>query len=472
MNRKKIMSALAAGLVFGSMIAVPISSYAAEAANGSENVLNVKSTAETYREQGEKLYNEGKYEEAATAYEKAAKEEKSNDEYWFMCGLSYYMANSYQKATDYFEKAIELNPSNADSYLFCGHSWLLRGLNSVQDGSRKIGFGKPIWDFFKNACKYADRAVELASNASSTQCMAGQIAAMSGNMAKKIGFDSYFVNEFYQKAYNRYRKAIELDPNNNLAQKGFSEFIQNHPEYGSMPSAPSVQGGAGTQTVTANGDYGFVQTLGNGPVQFVPRMVHDGTARYYVAGVPANGFLNIQDRSCPPTAPDSHKPLYIIYDVDTYPSFSQNTVRAIFSYDDATNTFTLYDRYYDFSRPVRKIRIIDKDTVEGSYWDGETYSENNPLVIQFKYVNTLPDHSPDRDGCTWTGWDLENDIPAPIDVYFDIDKYVDPFYMKLSYELVYAADNNEVGLDGLFAFLARKGNVGYAPPAGSRVKYY
>lgn len=241
---------------------------------------------------------------------------------------------------------------------------------------------------------------------------------------------------------------------------------------GGGAGSASPSGSTGMQSVTANGDYGFVQTLGNGPVQFVPRMVHDGTARYYVAGVPANGFLNIQDRSCPPTAPDSHKPLYIIYDVDTYPSFSQNTVRAIFSYDDATNTFTLYDRYYDFSRPVRKIRIIDKNTVEGSYWDGETYSENNPLVIQFKYVNTLPDHSPDRDGCTWTGWDLENDIPAPIDVYFDIDKYVDPFYMKLSYELVYAADNNEVGLDGLFAFLARKGNVGYAPPAGSRVKYY
>lgn len=228
---------------------------------------------------------------------------------------------------------------------------------------------------------------------------------------------------------------------------------------------------AGAQAVTANGNYGFIQTFGNGPVEYVPRMIHGGT-RYYVAGVPANGFLTIQDRICPPTAPDSHKPLYIIYDVDTYPSFSQNTVRAIFSYDNVTNTFTVYDRYYDFSRPVRKIRIIDQNTVEGSYWDGETYSENNPLTIQFKYVKTLPDHSPDRDGYTWTGWDLENDEPAPIDVYFDLDKYVDPFYMNLSYELVYAKDNNEVGLDGLFAFLARKGNVGYAPPAGSRVKYY
>ena len=276
MNRKKIMSALAAGLVFGSMIAVPISSYAAEAANGSEKVLNVKSTAETYREQGEKLYNEGKYEEAATAYEKAAKEEKSNDEYWFMCGLSYYMANSYQKATDYFEKAIELNPSNADSYLFCGHSWLLRGLNSVQDGSRKIGFGKPIWDFFKNACKYADRAVELGPNASSTQCMAGQIAAMSGNMAKKIGFDSYFVNEFYQKAYNRYRKAIELDPNNNLAQKGFSEFIQNHPEYGSMPSAPSAQGAQG-QSSAPTGDL-------NAEAVQIQKWLQEGKIKAYNAG--------------------------------------------------------------------------------------------------------------------------------------------------------------------------------------------
>ena len=267
---------------------------------------------------------------------------------------------------------------------------------------------------------------------------------------------------------------VSLQPDSNLLQviKQYRPDVVNEILAYNSGDTRNVTPSAGTQAVTANGDYGFIQTLGNGPVQFVPRMIHDGGTRYYVAGVPANGFLSIQDKICPPTAPDSHKPLYIVYDIDTYPSFSQNTIHAIFSYDDETNTFTLYDKYYDFSRPLRKIRIIDQNTVEGSYWDGETYSENNPLTIQFKYVKTLPDHSPDRDGYTWTGWDLENDEPAPIDVYFDLDKYVDPFYMNLSYELVYAKDNNEVGLDGLFAFLARKGNVGYAPPAGSRVKYY
>lgn len=473
MERKKILSALVAGLVFGSMVAEPIASYAAEAANGSENVLNVNSTAKTYYEQGEKLYNEGKYEEAANFFKKAAEEAKTNDAYWADCGAAYYMAESYQHATEYFEKAIKLNPSKANNYAWCSLCWLQRGIHSSQDKSRMFGFGKPIWDFFKKACEYADHAASMAPNDSNIQASAGNVAAIAGNYAKAYGIRRQTSPEkLYQIAYNRIRKAVELDQNNETAQNYLSNFLKIHPEYGSMSPVPSVQGGAGTQTVTANGDYGFIQTFGNGPVQFVPRMIHDGGTRYYVAGVPANGFLTIQDRSCPPTAPDSHKPLYIVYDVDTYPSFSQNTIHAIFSYDDETNTFTLYDKYYDFSRPLRKIRIIDQNTVEGSYWDGETYSENNPLTIQFKYVKTLPDHSPDRDGYTWTGWDLENDEPAPIDVYFDLDKYVDPFYMNLSYELVYAKDNNEVGLDGLFAFLARKGNVGYAPPVGSRVKYY
>ncbi len=267
------------------------------------------------------------------------------------------------------------------------------------------------------------------------------------------------------------------------------EHNRNHPLQIEVSNAPIT--GSEAQTVTANGDYGFVQTLGDGPVQFVPRMIHtpptyprerDSITRYYVASVPANGILTSKDQICPPTAPDSHKPLYIIYDILTYSSFSTITIHAIFSYDDATNTFTLYDRFYDFSRPLRKIHIIDKNTVEGTYWDDETYSEDNPLVLQFKYVKALPDNASDRDGFAWTGWDLENDIPAPIDVYF-----VGNFgasNLKLDYELVYAVsgwndpnDRNkycfdEVGLDGLFAFLARKGNVGYAPPAGPRYEYW
>lgn len=295
-----------------------------------------------------------------------------------------------------------------------------------------------------------------------------------------VGKRKAFILEYLNKDYNPKKGNYDISTiKQNSFDYGDSEqkvmqwISQNRPSLlEEINKANGDTVSVGTQTVTANGDYGFVQTLGNGPVQFVPRMIHDGGTRYYVAGVPANGFLSIQDRICPPTAPDSHKPLYIVYDIDTYPSFSQNTIHAIFSYDDETNTFTLYDKYYDFSRPLRKIRIIDQNTVEGSYWDGETYSENNPLTIQFKYVKALPGDDSDRDGCAWTGWDLENDVPAPISVYFDLDKYVDPFYMNLSYELVYAKDNNEVGLDGLFAFLARKGNVGYAPPVGSRVKYY
>ena len=255
MNRKKIMSALAAGLVFGSMIAVPISSYAAEAVNDSGKVLNVKSTAETYVAQGEKLFAEGKYEESAILFEKAAKEAKNNDEYWADCGAAYYMAESYQHATECFEKAIELNPSHADYWRGCGQSWLQRGIQSSQDKSRMVGFGKPIWDFFRNACSYLDRAVTLAPNDPVIQYNAGRVAEISGNYAKVYGIRRQSSpKELYQKAYNRYRKAVELDHNNETAQNDLSIFLKIHPEYGSQPSAQGAQGQSSAPTGDLNAE--------------------------------------------------------------------------------------------------------------------------------------------------------------------------------------------------------------------------
>ena len=484
MERKKILSALVAGLFFGSMVAEPIASYAAEAANGSENVLNVNSTAKTYYEQGEKLYNEGKYEEAANFFKKAAEEAKTNDAYWADCGAAYYMAESYQHATEYFEKAIKLNPSKANNYAWCSLCWLQRGIHSSQDKSRMFGFGKPIWDFFKKACEYADHAASMAPDDSNIQASAGNVAAIAGNYAKAYGIRRQTSPEkLYQIAYNRIRKAVELDQNNETAQNYLSNFLKIHPEYGSMSPVPSVQGGAGTQTVTANGDYGFVQTLGNGPVQYSARMIHtpptpyvqnDGITRSYVSGVPAAGLHCEHGQFIPPVAPDSGKPLYIIYrGQDSEWAFKDNRIEhwiyAVFSYDDETNTFTLYysSRGTDCTA-YKKIHIVDENTVEvdrvgdsGSFEDGPHFT--------YEYKKAERDFDgwwnewQDADGYEWQatytsdGWvnTSEFNLIERVPVNISADKKC----------------HNEVGLDGLFVFLVRKGNVGYAPPNTATLQY-
>ena len=490
MERKKILSALVAGLVFGSMVAEPIASYAAEAANGSENVLNVNSTAKTYYEQGEKLYNEGKYEEAANFFKKAAEEAKTNDAYWADCGAAYYMAESYQHATEYFEKAIKLNPSKANNYAWCSLCWLQRGIHSSQDKSRMFGFGKPIWDFFKKACEYADHAASMAPDDSNIQASAGNVAAIAGNYAKAYGIRRQTSPEkLYQIAYNRIRKAVELDQNNETAQNYLSNFLKIHPEYGSMSPVPSVQGGAGTQTVTANGDYGFVQTLGNGPVQFVPRMVHkpptqpavgDGITRSYVSGVPAGGIRCLHGEFIPPVAPGSGKPLYIIYRNMLYDTsagwgkrktVSENWLIGIFSYDDETDTFTLYES----STPYKTMHIVDKNQIEIERWSSSTgVSQDNPEHFIVKYEKAVissdwdgaPNRPCDTDGYGWMliFEDAPEEYQTEVGGWDWLTASIDAQNGGISYA-------NEVGVDGLFVFLARKGQVGYAPPANDNVEY-
>jgi tetratricopeptide (TPR) repeat protein len=64
---------------------------------------------------GYKLYEQGKYEEAAQAYEEAIKLSSTQWGYYFNLGLSYKKLNKKEEAVAAFQKAVELNPESFSS---------------------------------------------------------------------------------------------------------------------------------------------------------------------------------------------------------------------------------------------------------------------------------------------------------------------------------------------------------------------
>ncbi len=288
--RKKISIALAAWFVMGSVFAAPVAAPVAEAASES---VKLKSTAETYASQGEKLLNEGKYEEAGEAFRKAA-EETNNDELWAMCGLSYIKAENYKKALDPCKKAVKLKPNEGLYNFYYGFSlWCYAGV---------VRAGKPLSSFsgtdeMDRGDQYVKRAAELLPNDVTVQMTAGAIAEKYANYLTSIGGYRSYIDEEYQRAYQHFRRAVEIDPSKTENVERLNRFVNTHSEYGfqpynqalqpAQPAGNTTQPSAGGQQETG---YGVNFTiLESGAVEFVPRrgvavtdlLIHEGVP-YYV----------------------------------------------------------------------------------------------------------------------------------------------------------------------------------------------
>lgn len=241
------MSALAAGFIVSSIVAVPISSYAAEAANESGKVLKMKSPAETYAAQGQKLFDEGKFKEAGEAYEKAAEEAKNNDEYWFMCGFSLFKAESYRAASGALKKALKLKPNEGLYNCYYGLSlWNLAIADYSIYMEKKMDQGD----------QYVKRAAELMPNDVNVQMTAGTIAENYANYLVRTGGYRSYINEEYKRAYRHFRRAAEIDSSK---IENLNRFVSEHSEYGFQSFAPSAPV-SGVRNVTPSGG---VQTGGD-----------------------------------------------------------------------------------------------------------------------------------------------------------------------------------------------------------------
>ncbi len=235
MKLKKIAVALAAGLTLGTMFVAPVTASVSEAA--SESVMKLKSPAETYATQGEKLFNEGKFEEAGEAFRNAAKEDEKNDEYWFRAGKAFYKAEKFISAADCIKKAVKLKPDNGNYNKWLGVAYwkqIFQSRNVSKD------------TLIERATKYTGRAAELMPNDIDAQLTAGIIQEKAANYYQGLSRSGWFmafpgaIEKDFRKAYQYYRRAVEIDPNNAKNVATLDRFINENSNYGFQPYKPAT----------------------------------------------------------------------------------------------------------------------------------------------------------------------------------------------------------------------------------------
>ena len=96
-------------------------------------------------ENGNALYQKGKYQEAITAYESVFRTKKQSAELYFNIGNCHYKLNKVAPAIYNYEKALLLNPTDAEiqNNLKFAQKLQIDDIKTVE----KVGFNKLIQDF-------------------------------------------------------------------------------------------------------------------------------------------------------------------------------------------------------------------------------------------------------------------------------------------------------------------------------------
>lgn len=96
-------------------------------------------------ENGNALYQKGKYQEAITAYESIFRTKKQSAELYFNIGNCYYKLNKVAPAIYNYEKALLLNPNDTEiqNNLKFAQKLQIDDIKTVE----KVGFNKLIQDF-------------------------------------------------------------------------------------------------------------------------------------------------------------------------------------------------------------------------------------------------------------------------------------------------------------------------------------
>jgi tetratricopeptide (TPR) repeat protein len=96
-------------------------------------------------ENGNALYQKGKYQEAITAYESVFRTKKQSAELYFNIGNCYYKLNKVAPAIYNYEKALLLNPTDIEiqNNLKFAQKLQIDDIKTVE----KVGFNKLIQDF-------------------------------------------------------------------------------------------------------------------------------------------------------------------------------------------------------------------------------------------------------------------------------------------------------------------------------------
>jgi tetratricopeptide (TPR) repeat protein len=177
---------------------------------------------------GNALFDEGKYEEAITAYQNIITADPEAYIVYKNIGNCYFQMQEYAEAESAYQKILEKDPQNAEAMLLIGNSYANRGDNDkAMEWYNKIDFEK-ISDpmvlfnmgstFYKQsklelALKYYKRAVELQADFLDAIYELGLVHLALNNTAEAAAaFESY----------------LKLDADSERASqvKGFLEFLK------------------------------------------------------------------------------------------------------------------------------------------------------------------------------------------------------------------------------------------------------
>ena len=86
-----------------------------------------KDTAEWHAEQGYKLAEQGRYDEAIKNYNEAIRLNPQDAKAYNNRGIAYYYLDHLERAIEDYDKAIRLNPEDAEAYYNWGFAYKLQG---------------------------------------------------------------------------------------------------------------------------------------------------------------------------------------------------------------------------------------------------------------------------------------------------------------------------------------------------------
>jgi len=196
-------------------------------------------------EQGKKLFEEEKYEEAKVVLEDLLKSEPKNHQANFFLGKINFFQENHDQAIEYGKKAVKQKDSDSEYRLWLGRSYMLKAQNS---GMLKALFAA------KSGKKEYEKAIELDSTNAEARfdlCMfLTQAPGIAGGDEKKAKKQAEIIQSldpilgFYawgsiwekdgklDKAEASLRRAIELDTSSNHQSTYFlGYFFQRHEKY-------------------------------------------------------------------------------------------------------------------------------------------------------------------------------------------------------------------------------------------------
>lgn len=178
--------------------------------------------------EGNKLFNEEKYEEAVEAYKYVVEESPDTYIIYMNIGNCYFQMEKYDQAEEYYKKVLEKDPKNQEAMLLIGNCYSNRGddekalewynkieFEKIDDPTVLFNIGSNFYtqSKFEEALKYYKKAVEIRKNFLDAIYQLGLTYLTLGNFQDAIEvFDNYL--KFDQDSKRAYQV------------KGFIEFLK------------------------------------------------------------------------------------------------------------------------------------------------------------------------------------------------------------------------------------------------------